>query len=356
MTVSSKFFTAATLLALSGLGAFAQSVISVHSGVLQFSEGDVYADEKAINQKLGTFPNIKEKSILRTEMGRAEVLLTPGVFLRVGENSSIKMLDNRLSDTRVELLTGQAVVEADDPMKINSVTIVYKDYLVHVRKMAVLEFQTNPDQLKVYYGEAEVESNGSISVIKAGRLMPFTAAIAQEKFDAKTTGDTLTRWSEQRSEYVSVANVSAAKSLSDSGGSWQSSSWYYNPYYSMYTYVPMNGTYWNPYGYGFFSPYTVGQVYSGYGYGGGYGGNSARGTTTYSARPRSTMIGGTSNVGTSASAAPSFGRTSVASSSPASTSSFGGFSGGGGGGTSAASAGSASSGGGGHSVGGGRSR
>ncbi len=48
--------------------------------------------------------------MLRTGQGRAEVLLTPGVFLRVGENSAIRMLDNRLLSTRVEIVSGNAIV------------------------------------------------------------------------------------------------------------------------------------------------------------------------------------------------------------------------------------------------------
>jgi hypothetical protein len=244
------------------------------------SEGAVFADDQAVNQKYGTFPDLKQNSVLRTEQGRAEVLLTPGVFLRVGENSAIKMVDNRLSDTRVEVLKGSAVVECDDPMKVNSVTMLVGDYQVHVRKSSVMEFVSSPAELKVIHGEAEVELNGQISVVHAGKMLPFTQALAQEKFDAKTDSDELTRWSEERSQAVSVANVSAAKSLMDSGGMMPGmmgtglysngmmpyGSWYYNPFYSMYTYMPMNGMFYNPYGYGIFSPYTVYQVYNNPGY------------------------------------------------------------------------------------------
>jgi FecR protein len=309
---SRRILPLVSLTALFGFGASAQSVISTHSGIVHVSEGAVFADDQPVNQKYGTFPDLKEKSVLRTEMGRAEILLTPGVFLRIGENTAVKMLDNRLSDTRVELIKGSAVVECDDPMKENAVTMVYQDYQVHVRKTAVMEFVSNPAELKVLHGEAEVELNGTVAVVKAGKLMPFNQALAQERFDAKLDTDELTRWSQERSEAVAVANVSAAKSLRDSGGSLMGmgagmglygngmmpyGSWYYNPYYSMYTYLPMNGMFFNPYGYGFFSPYSVYQIYSnpGYFYGGGYGGGGAvTGTPTSSSnrpRPISTNIG-----------------------------------------------------------------
>jgi hypothetical protein len=309
---SRRTLSLAAFLTFSGFSLFAQSVISTHSGVIHVSEGDVFVGDQPVNQKFGTFPDLKEKSVLRTERGRAELLLTPGVFMRLGENSAVKMIDNRLSDTRVELLKGSAVVECDDPMKENSVTLIYKDYQVHVRKTAVMEFVANPAELKVFHGEAEVDLNGDISVVKSGKMLPFTQALAQERFDAKLEGDDLTRWSQERSEAVSVANVSAAKSLRDSGGMLGSGlfsngivpygSWYYNPYYSMYTYLPMNGMFFNPYGYGFFSPYSVYQVYNNPGsfYGYGSGGGSGVGTPVSSVnrlRPVSSSLGSTRNVG-----------------------------------------------------------
>ena len=55
------------------------------------------------------------------------MLLTPGVFLRVGENSAFRMVTNRLIDTRLQFLSGSAVVEAEEIGKDNSVTVVYKD-------------------------------------------------------------------------------------------------------------------------------------------------------------------------------------------------------------------------------------
>jgi FecR protein len=310
---SGRFLSIAVLVSLSGFTASAQSVVSAKSGVLHLSEGAVFVGDQPVNQQFGTFPDIKEKMVLRTELGRAEVLLTPGVFLRVGENSSIKMIDNRLVDTRVEVLSGQAVVESDDPMKTNAVTIVYKDYQIHVRKAGVMEFQTNPEQLRVFHGEVEVEGNGSVTVVKAGRLMPFSPALASEKFDTHNEGDALTRWSERRSEYVSTANLSAAKSLRDSGSTWGSSGWYYNPYYSMFTYIPMNGMYMNPYGYSFWSPYTVYQVYNNAYYYGGGGGSRTTGTG-YNTSTASRNPGFNTSV---MSQRPSLGMSSPTFSSPA---------------------------------------
>ncbi|HZT30653.1 MAG TPA: hypothetical protein VFA33_12250 [Bryobacteraceae bacterium] len=251
----------------------AQSVISAHSGLLHYVEGRVYLGDKQVESKFGAFPEVKENQVLRTEEGRAEVLLTPGVFLRVGENSSFKMITNRLIDTRLELLKGTAIVEADELLKDNGVTVAYQDAAVRVVKKGLYRIDSDPAQLRVYNGEASVEAAGKTVAVKEGKLISLDSQLAMEKFD-KTTGDALNRWSRRRGEYLSMANVSAAKSVLDAGGMWNTSGWYWNPFYGTYTFLPMQGSFYSPYGYRLWSPFSVYPVYYGprYGY---YGGGSA---------------------------------------------------------------------------------
>src|SRR5262245_36263462 len=115
--------------ALSGTAALAQSVISAHSGLIHYVEGRVLLDGKPVEVKLTSFPELKREAELRTEDGRAEVLLNPGVFLRLAERSAVRMVANQLSDTRVEFLSGSAIIESNSNLaqKENAVTILYKD-------------------------------------------------------------------------------------------------------------------------------------------------------------------------------------------------------------------------------------
>src|SRR3974390_3214021 len=81
--------------------AWSQSVISVYSGVIHLSEGSVFLDNRPVEQKPGRFEEIKPGSELRLEDGRAEVLLTPGGFLRPGDGSAVRMVSYVLADTRL---------------------------------------------------------------------------------------------------------------------------------------------------------------------------------------------------------------------------------------------------------------
>jgi hypothetical protein len=242
--------------------AMAQSVISAKSGLIHYVEGRVLLDGKPVEVKIATFPDMKDNSELRTEDGRAEILLTPGAFLRVGENSAVRMLSTKLADSRIEFLSGSAVIEADGGTGDGEdfVTVNYQGAAVHIRKGGIYRFDSEPAQLRVYSGQAEVETGVNTLIVKAGKMAVLPNAVAVEKFDSKN-GDALNRWSQRRAEYISMANVSAAKFVRDSGTVWNQSNWYYNPYFGMMTYIPYGGIYRSPYGYVFYTPRTVQRVY-----------------------------------------------------------------------------------------------
>jgi hypothetical protein len=290
-----RIATSAVLIAAAAVSAPAQMVVSAHSGTVHYYEGDVSVDDVQVNSKPGHFEEIKEQSVLRTARGRAEVLLTPGVFLRVGENSAVRMLDNRLASTRVELVSGSATLETDaqpgdnGKYKNSAVTVIFKSYAIEPVKDGLLEITADPAQVRVFKGEAKVQAGDNRATVKDGREVFLTAALTTEKFDEKTAADDNYIWARDRSAVVSAANLSSARMLANnnSGGSLWSGGylgaspwanpmfgggWYFNPYFGMYTYMPLNGFAFSPFGYGFYSPLVVNSVYmpvGGYWYGGG---------------------------------------------------------------------------------------
>jgi hypothetical protein len=257
--------------------ASAQYVISAHSGVIQYVEGTAYLSDKPVQPKAGEFPNIKENQIFRTEQGMAEVLLTPGVFLRLGENSSIKMVSATLSDTRVEVLGGTAMVECDDLEKDNAIMLLYKGNSMLLVKHGLYRVDAEQGSFKVYDGEAIVKAESGQLTLHKGKETSLNGVLMAENFDVKDE-DALYRWSDRRSGYLAKANVSSANSLAGSGGAYGYypgygfggwNGWMFNPLFGMYTFVPYDGFAFSPFGYGFWSPYTVWQ--SPY-FGGGGGG------------------------------------------------------------------------------------
>ncbi len=301
------------------ISAFGQSAISAHSGMVHYVEGMVLLDGQQVDPKFGEFPEVKNDQVLKAEEGRAEVLLTPGVFLRLAENSSFRMLSNRLSDTAIEVLSGSVMFEVDELLKDNAITVKYQDATVALTKDGLYRVEADPARLKVYEGAAQVIYGTKTVEAHKGHQVALDETLLASSFDAKDT-DSFYRWASRRSEYVAAANVSSARSagcnsfaasttncggLGSYGGYGSTygnpyGMWAWNPYFGMFTYLPGAGFGYNPFGWAFYSPYTVGMLYvPGY-YGYGYPGapaytNVGRGPTTLAGVKPS--LGATNSIG-----------------------------------------------------------
>ena len=241
--------TLAVLLPLSAsMPMMAQQVIGAKAGVIHYVEGDVFAADQKVETKLGAkFNELKVDQVLRAEEGRAEVLLNPGVVLRLSESSSVKMINNKLSDTRLQLLTGSALIEVAEISDGNVLSMVYNDHTISFLKNGLVRIDSDPAQVKVYQGEATVSYNGQMSVVKMGKILSLDGNMQVAKFDVKDT-DSFYRWGNRRASYVATANASTARGLLNSGRSITSSGWFYNSFYGFATFVPMNGMVRNPWG------------------------------------------------------------------------------------------------------------
>ncbi len=210
-------FAAIAALVLAPLGqVHGQSVISTRSGIVHYFEGSVSVAGQPLERRFGKFPNIPEGAELRTEQGRAEVLLTPGTILRLGQNSAIRMASNALSDTRVELVDGSAIVDSDEFSPGTAVTLLYKGWTVHLLKRGSYRIDSDPAQLWVRRGDAEVASgpSGLPVAVDSGMTLPFAKALAAEH-TIDPPSDGLTDWAQGRSQSVTADNAISSQISDD---------------------------------------------------------------------------------------------------------------------------------------------
>lgn len=225
---------------------WAQPVVSVHSGVVHYFEGSVLIDGQPLEERFGRFEEIRPNSELRTDQGRAEILLTPGVLLRVDENSSIRMISNRLSDTRVEFIGGTVAIDSRNGSPGAPITLTFRKYEVHFRTLGCYRFDSAPPRLRVDEGEASVAFNGNTASVTANQAISLTPVLTPQPH-VTNPDDSLDRWARERSESVAADNASAAASDN------------------------LSATLDNP----------QDPVYGGGGYSGGYGGGYNLGDPTY---------------------------------------------------------------------------
>lgn len=195
----------------------AQAVVSAHSGVVNFSEGSVLLDDQPLNQQFGAFPAIREGSTLRTEDGRAEILLTPGVFLRIDHRSSVRLVSNALSNTRVEFLQGSAILDSNDAVPGNSVVLIYKSYELRFPKPGVYRLDSEPGVFETYTGEAQITPQGETpQTIDESHQFFFGIGMQTRKFGDGAV-DQFSEWARNRAETIAADNRAADQSTADPG-------------------------------------------------------------------------------------------------------------------------------------------
>ena len=77
---------------------------------------------------------------LETQNGRAEMLLTPGIFLRAGDHSAVEMVSPGLADTVVTLRQGRVLIEATDLYPENNIVVNVAGSSVRLLKPGLYDF------------------------------------------------------------------------------------------------------------------------------------------------------------------------------------------------------------------------
>jgi hypothetical protein len=178
--------------------------------LVHFFEGAVTVSGQPLENRLGKFTFIPEGADLRTEQGRAEILLTPGVILRVGEKSAIRMVATALADTKVELLAGSAILESAEPADGTSVTLTYKGWSIHQGHAGFYRISCDPARVQVRDGEVEVAAAGEASVtVQKGMDLPLGKVLVPETSPIEPS-DAFTDWADGRAQSISTDNAIAA--------------------------------------------------------------------------------------------------------------------------------------------------
>lgn len=243
---------------------------SVQPGMINYIEGQVSVGYQRLNSDSVGSAELKSGQVLTTRNGKAEVLLTPGVFLRVGSNSEVRMISPGLADTEVKLDRGRAAVEVDEIHRENNLHVAEDGSTTRLLKTGLYGFSANPQEVQVFKGEARVRDGDHSVKVKGGhQVILGTGKLHSRKFDKKVAEEAaLYRFSKLRSDYLAEANARTVNTYVYDGWYgpdwWYGSGWYWTPWLSAYTFIPGNGILYSPFGWGFYSPvafYNGGYVY-----------------------------------------------------------------------------------------------
>ena len=262
ITVAGSCFLA-VLLSLPVWGADTDSRRQAMPGTLNYVEGQAsIGDQKLTSKEVGT-AELQNGQVLETGNGKAEILLTPGVYLRLGSNSAAEMVSTDLTNTQVALQRGEAMLEVDQIYKENFIHISQPGADTQVLKTGLYDFDATNQQMRVFDGKAVVSANDRSTTVKGGHALALnTDNLKSQDFNKKQVAqsDDLYRWSSLRSQYLSQANIDTAGLYYVNGWygpGWWGPGWYWNPWFAGYTFLPGAGFLYSPFGWGFYSPLVV---------------------------------------------------------------------------------------------------
>jgi hypothetical protein len=276
------------LLGASSLIASAPAAGTALPGTINYVEGQVSIDGRALAAKQDGNTEVQANQTLSTGNGKAEMLLSPGIFVRAGDNSEIRMISPELVDPTIEVVRGEVMVEVDQKPKDAQVDVLEHGATATILKQGLYDFDSDRSKIEVMDGKVNVKDNGHSKEVGKGKEIVLNGEpLKTVSFDRKAE-DSLYRWSNVRSEYLAQANAATAQNIYLGYGPFRGAGWYWNPWFTSWSWLPGDGYFYSPFGYPFFSPGFV--VYAPYyrtgGFGGGFRGGVPGGRRVFVPAPQ----------------------------------------------------------------------
>lgn len=275
-------------------------VISAKAGGVNLTEGTVTSIDKAgVSARVIKGDSIEAGEKVTTGSdGRAEILLNPGSYVRLGPDTTFEFKTTSLDDLQLSISKGTAVFEVFAGNGF-LVTVETPSSTFELIESGVFSIEAGADRntMSVWKGKAEVKGQ-SDTVVKSGRRAVVAGSqVAVAKFD-KDERSPLEAWSKTRAK--ELAKVSESLNPRDLRGtllsSWRRGGWdmygsfglwVYNPFSGSFCFLPFGRGWSSPYGYGFGwdiwayrLPWTVYNPYPQYPSGGGTTGGGTPTTPT----------------------------------------------------------------------------
>jgi hypothetical protein len=244
-------------------------------GMVNYVEGQAAIDGMPLTAGQNGNTQLQPNQVLATTNGKAEILLSPGVFVRMGDNSAVRLVSNGIVNPTIELTRGEAIVEVDSRLPVGQFTVLEHGARATDLKPGLYQFNADQNRIAVLDGKLRVtENDRSKEFGKGHELMLNSPKFKAESFDTKAAEkNSLYTWSSVRSSTLAEANQTIAQNAYYGYGPWWGPGWYWDPYFAAWSWLPGGGWFYSPFGYPFFSPAYA--FYGGfgrgfYGYRGGF--------------------------------------------------------------------------------------
>jgi len=215
-----------------------QYIVSAKAGLINYVDGQANVQ---LHQQIDVGMPIETGP-----RGHAEVLLNPGSFLRIGEQSRVVLDSVDLSNISVRVLEGAAVIEVAEADKHTPIHVSTGNLRTVIVSPGLYRF--SGDTAVVVDGK--LHTADSSMTVKKGQQITAAGDSYVESRTELAFADDLDRWSALRTANVARANTLAYRSYSTgtaySFGGYNpyfltGSTWLYSPILSGFTFIPVHG-------------------------------------------------------------------------------------------------------------------
>lgn len=229
-------------------------------------------------QLLTSQDDLASGDVVNTGAGsQAEILLNPGTYLRLAEDTEFELVDNSLDSLLVKLNKGSAIIEATGPGEVElRIPIITQQQKMTIVRAGIYRINVRPGVTELFVWKGRMALSGDRDdIIKSGKKITFSSVGQSIAKVEKTEKDQFDDWSKLRGQTLARANVKlSTRTLNGflASSSWGRQDarfgrwglWTWSAFSSCYTFLPFYGGWGSPYGtnYGLFAPYSYG--YPGY--------------------------------------------------------------------------------------------
>jgi len=160
-------------------------------------------------QLLTSQDDLASGDVVKTGLGsQAEILLNPGTYLRLAEESEFEMVDNSLDTLLVKLIKGSAIIEATGPGEVElRIPIITEQQKMTIVRAGIYRINVRPGVTELFVRKGRMALSGDRdNVIKSGKKITFSRAGQSVAKLEKTEKDQFDDWSKLRGQTLARAN------------------------------------------------------------------------------------------------------------------------------------------------------